>query len=59
MNGLAYNNLAHSLAEQRAADTEARARLGRLLVEAGADHPVRRRIAHALIATGLRVAPSP
>jgi len=57
MNPLATNHFAETMAAQRAADTEARARMARLMAEAGVDHPVRRRFSHRLISIGLRLSP--
>lgn len=57
MNPLALNHFAESMAAQRAADTEARARLARVMAEAGVDHPIRRSFARRLIEVGLRMSP--
>ncbi len=57
MNPLATNYFAAAMAAERAADTEARARLARLMAEAGVDHPIRRRFSLRLIQAGLRLSP--
>ncbi|NND03788.1 MAG: hypothetical protein HKN91_13480 [Acidimicrobiia bacterium] len=57
MNSLATNYFAETMAAERAADTKNRARLARLMTEAGVDHPVRRRFSMRLIEFGLRLSP--
>lgn len=57
MNGFSNNHFAETMAQERSEDTAARARMARLMAEAGVDHPVRRRFSLSLIHLGLRIAP--
>ena len=58
MNGIHYS-YAKAVSDELVRSATATARRSNMLAAAGADHPLRRRIAHTLIQTGIRLSPQP
>ena len=58
MNGIHFAH-AKAIADERIRSASAMRRSRSLRAAAGADHPLRRRIAHTLIRIGIRLSPQP